>query len=116
MTTIAQARTALVSAVGGTDGPISPPATVVVSNGSDLTSLGGESTEWGFRVVVYAGLYSDNAAMEDILAALVIAKLAALRALAGCRIISVSGSLIRESDGGRLLAADIAVSMNITLT
>jgi hypothetical protein len=54
--------------------------------------------------------------MEDILAALVIAKLAALRALAGCRIISVSGSLIRESDGGRLLAADIAVSMNVTLT
>jgi hypothetical protein len=116
MSTIAQQRQALVTAVSGTDGPISPPCAVVVSNGSDLASLGGESAEWGFRVVVYAGLYSDNAAMEDTLAALVIAKLAALRSLAGCRILSVSGSLIRESDGGRLLAADIAVSMIVTLT
>lgn len=116
MTTIAGARAALVTAVGGTDGPISPPCTVVVSNGSDLTSLGGENTEWGFRVVVYAGMYSDNAAMEDALAALVIAKLASLRALAGCRIVAVSGSIIRDADGGRALAADISVSMNVTLT
>jgi len=116
MSTIAQQRAALVTAVGGTDGPISPPCTVVVSNGSDLASLGGESTEWGFRVVCYAGLYSDSAAMEDILAALVIAKLAILRALAGCRIISVSPSLIRDADGAKILAADIAVSMNVTLT
>ena len=116
MSTIAQQRAALVSAVGGTDGPISPPCTVVVSNGSDLTSLGGESTEWGYRVVCYAGLYSDNAAMEDKLATLILTALAALRTLAGCRIVSVTGSLIREADGARLLAADIAVSMNVTLT
>jgi hypothetical protein len=101
--------------VGGTDGPISPPCTVVVSNGSDLAILGGDNAEWGFRVVIYAGYYSDNAAMEDILAALVVAKLAILRALAGCRIVSVSGSIIRDADGGRALAADISVAMPVVL-
>lgn len=113
MTTVVSARAALVSAVGATDGPISPPCLVVVSNGSDLASLGGNSVEWGYRVVVYAGLYSDDAAMEDKLATLVLAALAALRATAGCRIVSVSPSLIRDADGGRTLVADIAVTMNV---
>jgi len=116
VSTVAQARAALVTAVGATDGPVSPPATVVVSNGSDLTILGGTNTEWGFRVVVYAGLYSDNAAMEDTLAALVQSTLVILRALAGFRVVSVSPSLIRDTDGGRTLAADIAVSTTVALS
>ncbi len=113
---VAAARQALVTAVGATDGPVSPPALVVVSGGSDLRGLGGTNVEWTFRVVCYAGLYSDNAAMEDILAAQVQSTLAVLRALAGFSIVSVSPSLIRDSDGGRVLAADIAVTTSVTLT
>ena len=116
MSTVAQARAALVTAVGATDGPISPPCSIVLSNGSDLTILGGTNTEWGFRVRVYAGFYSDDAAMEDKLAVLVQTTLVILRALAGFKIVSVSPSLIDTTDGGRTLAADIAVTTPVALS
>jgi hypothetical protein len=113
---VAAARAALVSAVGATDGPLSPPCLAVVSGGSELRGLGGGNVEWTFRVVCYAGAYTDNAGLEDALGALVQSTLVTLRSLAGWSIVSVSPSLIRDADGGRVLAADIAVTTSVTLT
>lgn len=114
---IAAARAALVSAVGATDGPASPPAIIVVQGGSDLKGVGGSNVEWTYRIILMAGLYSDDAQMEDLLATMLQTALVTLRSLSGFSIVSVTPSLVRQDkDGGRTLAADIAVTTSVTLT
>lgn len=110
MTTVAQARAALVTAVGASDAPVDPPACYVYSNGSDLAPLGGEGVEWEFRVTCSVGDYSDDAQMSAALASLVASKLATLYALAGWRVRSVGPDQIRRIAGGDQFTADIAVS------
>jgi len=113
MTTVVEARTALVSAVGASDYAIDPPACYVYSNGSDLTPLGGGGIEWGFRVTCAVPYPGDDATASGALAALVAAKLTIVRALAGWRTLSVSPDQLRTIAGGEQFTADIAVSYRV---
>lgn len=116
MTTSAEAHTTLSSAVGAADDIVSGPACIVFSNGSDLTALGGNQVEWGFRVLCYVGIKSDSQDATTALAALTYAKLVILRALAGWRIQSVSPDFTVTLAGGEHLAANIIVSTRVDLS
>jgi hypothetical protein len=83
MTTIKDARAALVTAVGALDSAGDPPACYVYSQGSDLTILGKASVQWTFRVACMVGYQGDDATASRDLADLVEAKLIILWALAG---------------------------------
>lgn len=116
MTTVAEARVALVTAVSASDDVMAPPGCMVFSSGSDLAGLGGSNVEWRYRVTCYVGWHSDSADTEDDLAATVQAKLVILRAFAGWRVLSVGPSVVRSLAGGDHLTADITVSTPVTLT
>lgn len=116
MTTIVAAHSALSTAVGASDSIVAAPGVIVFSEGSDLASLGGSQVEWQFRVTPYVGIVSDEQDTTVALAALVLAKLAILRALAGWRIIRVGPDYSTELAGGKHLAANIIVSTPVDLT
>lgn len=115
MTTISEARTALVSAVSASDYEVDPPACYVYSGGSDLTPLGGGGIEWEFRVTCAVGYQGDGATASAALASLVAAKLTILRALGGWSIVRVSPDQIRQIAGGDQFTADIAVSSRVNI-
>lgn len=114
MSSIAQAQSALATAVSSSSELIDPPACIVFSNGSDLAGLGGKKVAWRFTVTCYVG-WQNNAGSTAALAALVQAKLVILWALAGFSVISVSSDTIRTLAGGEMLTADIAVSTPVEL-
>ena len=113
MTTVVQARDALVAAVGAATAPIDPPACYVYSRGSDLTSLGGGGIDWGFRVTCAVGYQSDDATASAALASLLASKLTILRALAGWRVDGVGQDQIRTIAGGEYFTADINVTSRV---
>lgn len=115
MTTVAQARAALVTAVGAVDAYRTPPACYVYSNGTDFTGLGGSSVEWGFRVTCAVGWKSDDAKASTALGTLVLAKLVILQASPLYRIVSVSGDQVRQIGGADHLTADIAVTCKVDI-
>lgn len=115
MTTLAQARSALVTAVGASGAAVDPPATYVFSRGSDLEVLGrgGSGTtgyKWGFRVQCVVAYQGDDATASASCAALLQTTVAALLALAGWELERVSADLIIETAGGKYFGADIDVS------
>ncbi len=114
MSTIAQARDALDTAVGASDEIVAGPACIVFSNGSELQRLGGTNTEWGFNVLCYVGL-RDNRVTSTELATYVQAQMVILTALAGFRIVSVGRDTVRTLAGSDLLTADIAVTTTVAL-
>lgn len=107
MTTVADARAALVTAVGAAEAEVDPPACYVFSGGSDLGLAGGTSIEWSFRVTCAVGIPGDMAQASTALATLVAAKLTILWALPGWRVISVGGDQTRQIAGGEQFTADI---------
>ena len=115
MTTIAQARAALVTAVGAVDAYRTPPQTYVYSGGTDMERLGGSSTKWAFRVICAVGWKSDDAKASAALAALLAAKLAILQASSLYEITSVSPDVVRQIGGADHLTADIAVSCKVDI-
>ena len=115
MTTVAQARAALVTAVGAVDAYRAPPQAYVYSNGTDFTRLGQTGVEWGFRVTCAVGWKADDAKASQALAALVAAKLAILNALPGWAMLSVSSDVVRQIGGADHLTADIAVSTKVDI-
>lgn len=117
MTTLAAARAALVTAVGASEAYVDPPGCMVFSNGSDLSTptLKG-SVLWSWRVMCYVGEFKQSAETSPALSAYVAAKLAALFALEGFSVDSVSPDTTRQLAGGDHLAADIAVSAYVTLS
>ena len=115
MTTVAAARTALVTAVSASEKETQGTACYVFSAGSDFNRLGGSSTEWRFRVTCAVGWNSDIGTMETALATQVLAKVSIINALAGWRLIDVSADVARQIAGGDHLAADIAVSTKVDI-
>ena len=115
MTTIAQARAALVTAVGAVDAQSTATACYVYSNGSDMARVGQSGVQWGFRVTCAVGQRGSDATGSADLAALVAAKLATLNALAGWGIQSVSEDRMRTIGGGEQLTADIAVFTKVDI-
>ena len=115
MTTLAAARSALVTAVGASDSMADPPATYVYSQGSDMTRLGGTGVEWRFRVSCVVGYQGDDATAEGALFSLLTSKLAILNPLAGWAIDRVSPSLVTDIGGGKYYSADIDVSTVVHL-
>jgi hypothetical protein len=113
VTTLAEARAALVAAVGGSDAPIDPPAAYVFSNGTDFTGF--PAPEWRFRVTCAVGYGGDDAGASAALAELVGAKLAVLVGLAGWRLDGVTPDTIRQIAGGDQLTADVTVATKVTL-
>ena len=113
MTTVAQARAALATAVSASDREIAPPAKYVFSGGSDLTPLGGGGVEWGFRVTCAVEYAGDGATASIYLADLVAATLTIIRGLAGWRIVSVGPDSTRLIAGGEQFAADINTSFRV---
>ena len=110
MTTILEARAALVTAVGASDRLVDPPATYVYSQGSDITVLGKGSVQWAFRVSCVVAYRDDDAAASKELAGLLSAKLIILWALAGWSVERVSPDLSTDIGGGRYFSADIDVT------
>lgn len=115
MTTIAEARDALDTAVGASDEIVAGPACIVFSNGSDLAKLGGSNVEWGFNILCYVGL-RDNRVTSTELATYVQSVMVILNALAGFRVVSVGRDTVRTLAGSDLLTADIAVTTTVLLT
>lgn len=113
MTTILQARTALITAVGAVDDVIDPPAVYVTSRGSDLTSLGGGGIDWGFTVTCVVPYQGDYGTAETALVTALSGKLIIVRTLAGWRVDGVGPSQMRIYAGGELLAADINVTFRV---
>jgi hypothetical protein len=108
MTSLAQARSALVTAVSAAQSAIDPPACYVWSNGSDLTNLGGSNVQWEFRVVCEVGYNGPDASVA--LDALVAAKLVILWALPGYSVTAVTPEGISTIAGGEYLTASITVT------
>jgi hypothetical protein len=115
MTTIAQARAALVTAVGAVDAEGTAAACYVFSGGTDMERLGQTGVEWEFRVTCAVGLRGTLSTGSAELAAYVAGKLATLNALAGWRIVRVSPDGGRTIGGGEQLAADIIVSTKVDI-
>ena len=115
MTTVAQARAALVTAVSAVDAYRAPPQCYVYSNGTDFTGLGGSSVEWSFRVTCAVGWKADDAKASSALGTLVQSKLSTLQASPIYRIQSVSGDVVRQIGGADHLTADIAVSCKVDI-
>ena len=115
MSTVAQARDALDTAVGASDEIVAGPACIVFSNGSDLTGLGGTNVEWGFSVLCYVGL-RDNRVTSTELATYVQATMVILMALAGFKIVSVERDSVRSLAGGEQLSAAINVTTTVALS
>jgi hypothetical protein len=115
MTTVAAARTALVTAVSASEKETNGTACYVFSAGTDFVRLGGSSTEWRFRVTCAVGWNSDIGTMEGALATLVLAKVTIVNALAGWRLVDVGPSTSRQIAGGDHLAADIAVTTKVDI-
>ncbi len=115
MTTLAAARSALVTAVGASDSMADPPATYVYSRGSDMARLGGTGVQWGFRVSCVVGYQGDDATAEASLFTLLASKLAVLIPLAGWAIERVSPSLVTDTGGGKYYSADVDVSTVVHL-
>lgn len=117
MTTLAAARAAIVTAVGASETYVDPPGCMVFSGGSDLIAptLKG-SVLWSWRVSCYVGEFKQNAESSKDLSAYVAVKLAALLALEGFSVDSVTPDTTRQIAGGDHLAADIAVSAYVTLS
>ena len=115
MTSLAAARTALVTAVGAKDDYADPPGCMVFSNGTDAQGTLSGSYLWRFRVMCYVGYKADNAGADVELAAYVATKLAALQAVP-YQIDGVSPVGTRQIAGGEHLTADITVSTYVTLS
>lgn len=117
MTTLAAARTALVSAVGAKDDYADPPACLVFSEGCDMegSTLDG-SYLWRFRVACYVAANSDTAVGDVAMNTYLATQVAALRALAGWQLVSVGRTGTAELAGGSVLAADIIVLTKVTLS
>ena len=115
MTTVAQARAALVTAVSAVDAYRTPPQCYVYSNGTDMQGLGGSSVKWGFRVTCAVGWKSDDAKASSALGTLVLAKLAILQASPIYEIGGVSADVVRQIGGADHLTADIAVSTKVDI-
>lgn len=115
MTTLAAARTALVTAVGGDDDYVAPPGVFVYSSGSDVRGIGRGQVEWLFRCTAYVGIgQADSAAASVALAAHVVSLLATLRAT-GYAVVSVGPDVLRTIAGGDHLCADITVGIMVTI-
>ncbi len=115
MTTLAAARTALVTLVGGDDDYVSPPGAFVYSSGSDLRGIGRGQVEWQFRVTGYVGIgQADSAAASVALAAHMLTILQALRA-APYAVISIGPDVVRTIAGGDHLSADITVGIMVEI-
>ena len=115
MTTVAQARAALVTAVGAVDAYRAPPQCYVYSNGTSMEILGGSSVKWGFRVTCAVGWKADDAKASQALAAVLAAKLAILQASSLYEIASVGPDVVRQIGGADHLTADIAVSCKVDI-
>ena len=115
MTTIVQARAALVTAVSAKDTFSDPPACYVYSSGSDMELLGGSSIRWMFRVSCVVAYQGDDADSSRALATLTQAKLAILWPLAGWSVDRVSADLATDIAGGQYFSADIDVSTVVQL-
>jgi hypothetical protein len=116
MTTLAAARTALLSAVGASDDYVDPPGCMVFSEGADLSQIWGDgSLIWRWRVTCYVGYKSDSAASDVELSAYVAAKALVLLSDPVWGVVSASPATIRTIAGGDHLAADIAVFTRVTL-
>lgn len=115
MTSIGDARAALVALVEASENPADPPACYVYSSGSDMTGLGGTGRSWGFRVTCAVGYVADHAGASQYLAELVDAKLALLVAPSEWGIVSVSSDQVRSIAGGEQLTADIAVTTKVDI-
>jgi hypothetical protein len=110
MTSISDARTALVAAVGASDAAIDPPACYVYGSGSDMAPAGGRGFEWEFRVTCAVAYSADDASASALLAALLASKLTVLWQLAGWRVLRVGPDQVRQIAGGDQFTADIAVT------
>jgi len=115
VTTIAQARAALVTAVGAVDAEGTASACYVYSEGSSMERVGQSGVQWGFRVTCAVGLRGTASTGSADLAAFVAGKLATLNALAGWGIAGVSGDRVRTIGGGEQLSADIAVFTKVDI-
>ncbi len=115
MTTVAAARTALVSAVSASEKETNGTACYVTSGGTDFTRLGGSSCEWTFRVTCAVGWNTDIGTMETALATLVAAKVAILQASSLYHMETVGAASSRQIGGGDHLTADISVTTKVDI-
>ena len=115
MTTVAAARTALVSAVSASEKETNGTACYVTSGGTDFTRLGGSSCEWTFRITCAVGWNTDIGTMETALATLVAAKVTILQASSVYGLVSVGTASSRQIGGGDHLTADIAVTCKVDI-
>lgn len=116
MTTLAAARSALVTAVGAKDDVVDPPGCLVFSDGADLAGTLKGQILWRFRVMCYVAANSDNAAGDVLMNAYLATQLGIIQALAGWAPATVSATGVSSWAGSDLLTADIAVSTYVTLT
>lgn len=117
MTTLAAARSALVTATGAKDDVVDPPGCMVFSEGADFAGmLGDGSLIWRFRILCYVAASSDNAAGDVLMNAYLATQVAALMALSYWRLESVGPTGVSQLAGGDLLAANITVSTYVTLS
>lgn len=116
MTTLAEARAALVTAVGAVDDYSDTTGCMVFSEGSPLSPVYGDgSVIWRWRVACYVGFRNNSGTSDIELGELVAAKVVILLGLAGWSLDGVSPAGTTQISGNDSLAADIAVSTKITL-
>lgn len=126
MTTLAEARAALIAAIDGAGLPASsspgdaePPCALVFGNGVDLGDPGHVArgqVPGLFRVTVLGGIFDDGDLAGAELAAALGTVLATIRALAGWRLDQVRPDYVAATvGGGRYLAADVIAAYPIDL-
>ena len=93
---------------------VEPPCVVIYGNGSDLTRLGGTQYAYQYRVLVTVG-YRDDTQAEADLDEMVLAVLAVINGLVGCRLDSLGPQGIGTVEGSQYLACDLNVSMPVVI-
>lgn len=125
MTTLAEARAALIAAIAGAGVPASsspgdaePPCALVFGQGLDVTDRGhvlrGQVPAI-FRVTVLGGIFDDGDLAGSELATTLGTVVATVRALAGWRIDAVRPDYVAATGTGRYLAADLIAAYPIDL-
>lgn len=117
MTTLAAARTALVTAVTANDDYVDPPGCMVFSEGTDFDgSTRDGQLRWTFRVMCYVAAKSDNAAGDVLMNAYLATQVGLLQALDDYRVVSVGATGTAQWAGNDVLVANINVQTYVTLS